>query len=159
MTEKILEPYYNTVVIISGYFDPLHEGHIEYINYASKLGFMLCCIVNNDKQAELKKGKSYINENARYKIMSSLKQINFSIISIDEDKSVSKSIEFVYNTFKSCYPNTNTNFIFAKGGDRFSSEIPEAEVCRELGIKIIDGLGKKINSSSEIIKRINDSNK
>ena len=57
------------VVIVSGYFDPLHVGHLEYLRMASELGDQLLVIVNNDKQAKLKKGESFMSEKDRMEII------------------------------------------------------------------------------------------
>jgi len=133
------------IVIASGYFDPLHIGHIEYLKLAKALGNKLVVILNNDKQCILKKGKSFMSQNERKIILESLKSVDEVFLSIDEDKSVCKSIEALAEKYK------NHEVIFAKGGDRFSHEIPEARVCTKLGIKIVDNLGKKIQSSSNLI--------
>ena len=126
------------VVVASGYFDPLHVGHIECLELAKQLGEKLIVIVNNDLQAKLKKGKSFMNEQDRMKIVSSLKCVDEVFLSIDKDKTQCESL----NHLK---PD-----IFAKGGDRMSNEIPELKICKKLGIKIIDGLGEKIRSSSNL---------
>lgn len=125
------------VIAVSGYFDPLHVGHIEYLEMARGLGGKLIVIVNNDKQAELKKGSSFMNEKDRLKIIKSLKCVDEALIAIDIDGTVCESL-------RSCRPD-----IFANGGDRKEEEIPEAKVCQELNIKMVDGLGEKIRSSSE----------
>ena len=127
-----------TVVAVSGYFDPLHVGHLEYLEMAKQLGDKLIVIVNNDKQALLKKGKSFMNENDRAEIVSALKCVDEVFLSIDEDKSVCRSLEAIK-------PN-----IFANGGDRNLSEIPETAVMKKFNIKMVDGLGEKIRSSSAI---------
>ena len=124
------------LVAISGYFDPLHVGHLEYIKLSKKLGDRLVVIVNNDFQSKLKKGKSFMNESDRLEIVKSIIWVDDAIISIDKDGTVCKSIEFIK-------PD-----IFANGGDRKNKEIPESKICNKLGIKIIDGIGKKIRSSS-----------
>ena len=129
------------VVATSGYFDPVHLGHIEYLKMAKGLGDKLIVIVNNSAQAILKKGYEFMPLNERVEIIKSLKFVDDVFVSIDEDKTVCKSIEALK-------PN-----IFAKGGDRFSGEIPEGEICKELGIKIVDGLGNKIQSSSDLVSR------
>ena len=129
-------------VAVSGYFDPIHVGHIEYLKLAKQLGDKLILILNNDDQLKLKKDKPFMPLNGRKVILESIKYVDEVFISIDKDKTVCKSLEFLK-------PD-----IFAKGGDRFSYEIPEAEICKKLNIKIIDGLGKKIQSSSSLISNI-----
>ncbi len=134
MKEKI-------IVAASGYFDPLHFGHIEYLELAKKLGDKLVVIVNNDEQATLKKGKSFMPLVERMKIVTALRCVDEVVVSIDKDRSVCKTLEMIK-------PN-----IFAKGGDRTADEIPEAAICNKYNIKIIDGLGAKIQSSSELVKK------
>ena len=126
------------VVTTSGYFDPLHVGHLECLEMASELGDKLIVIVNSDLQAKLKKGESFMKEEDRMRIVSALKCVDEVFLSIDKDKSQCESL-------RSIKPD-----IFAKGGDRTSGEIPESKICRELGIEIIDGLGEKIRSSSDL---------
>ena len=138
--KNLEEKFLKSVVVASGYFDPIHVGHIEYLELAKTMGDKLVVIVNNDWQAALKKGKSFMKEADRLKIVSSLKCVDEVFLSIDKDKTVCKSLE------------TINPDIFAKGGDRFSNEIPESKICEKLNIDIIDGLGKKIRSSSLIIK-------
>lgn len=130
------------VIVVSGYFDPLHIGHIEYFKLAKGLGTKLIVILNNDIQAKLKKGKSFMPLKERKQIIESIKYVDEVIISKDKDLTVCK-------TLKSINP---TPHIFAKGGDRFSYEIPEKQICNEKGITIVDGLGKKIQSSSNFYK-------
>tara|TARA_S200002703_G_scaffold41140_1_gene35784 strand:- start:2370 stop:2783 length:414 start_codon:yes stop_codon:yes gene_type:complete len=133
------------IVVTSGYFDPIHVGHIECLEKAKQLGDKLIVIVNNDNQAILKKGKPFMSDKDRCSIVSKLKMVDEVFLSIDQDRSVCKSIEYL------------KPHIFAKGGDRTSDEIPESKVCREYGIEIIDGLGDKIRSSSEFINNLNKS--
>jgi len=125
------------VVVASGYFDPIHVGHIEYLEKASLLGDRLVVIVNSDHQAKIKKGRSFMSESDRMKIVSSLRCVDKVFLSIDTDGSVCESL-------RSLSPD-----IFAKGGDRTTSEIPESQVCRDLGVDIVDSLGEKIRSSSK----------
>lgn len=126
------------VVAISGYFDPIHVGHLEYINMAKKLGDKLVVIVNNNYQCELKKGKPFMDEKDRVTIVSNLKNVDEVFLSIDKDKTVCASLEKIK-------PD-----IFANGGDRKNYEIPESIICKKYDIKIIDGLGDKIRSSSDL---------
>ena len=126
-------------IAISGYWDPLHVGHLDLFEKACELGDELIVIVNSDKQAIMKKGKSFMNEQDRKRIVESLELVDSAIIAIDEDKSVSKTLELIK-------PD-----IFANGGDQsFSEEAPEYGICFKLGIKMVDGLGDKIRSSSEM---------
>lgn len=138
------------VIVASGYFDPLHIGHVEYLKLARMLGDMLVVIVNNDKQAALKKGKSFMSENDRWRLVGELKCVDIPVLSIDDGASVSDTIQMLVD--KGFNPA-----IFAKGGDRFSNEIPEAQVCKKHNIQIVDGLGDKIRSSSELISNAYES--
>ncbi len=125
-------------VAISGYFDPIHVGHLEYITEARKLGDKLIVIVNNNHQCVLKKGKPFMDEKDRVIITSSLKDVDEVFLSVDHDKTVCKSLEKIKPT------------IFANGGDRKNYEIPESVICNKYNIEIIDGLGEKIRSSSDL---------
>jgi len=127
-------------VAASGYFNPLHKGHVEYLQKAKSLGDYLVVIVNSDHQRALKNSKAFMDQDERMSIIGALRCVDEVFLSIDEDATVCKSLEAV------------RPHIFAKGGDRFSSEIPEADVCRRLGIDMVDGLGQKIQSSSWLLK-------
>ena len=129
------------IVCISGYFDPLHCGHIEYFQKANELGDKLIVILNNDNQALKKKPKVFMPMEERRIILEAIKYIDEVYISIDDDESVCKSLQVV------------CPHIFAKGGDRFIDEIPEKEICDKIGIKIIDGLGEKIQASSDLVEK------
>ena len=126
------------IVATSGYFDPLHVGHLECLELARELGDKLIVIINNDLQAKLKKGKSFMSQEDRMKIIAALACVDEVFLSIDKDKTQCESLKYLRPS------------IFAKGGDRMTDEIPEAKVCSDLGIKIVDGLGKKIRSSSSM---------
>ena len=127
-----------TIVAVSGYFDPLHVGHLEYFVKAKELGDLLYVIVNSDFQAKLKKNTSFMVENDRLEIIQSLRIVDKAFLSIDKDKSVS-------NTLKMINPD-----IFGNGGDQIKGSILEEKTCSENNIKIVDCLGQKIRSSSEI---------
>ncbi len=132
----------NVVVAVSGYFNPLHVGHLEMIERAKKLGNKLVVIINNDYQVKLKGSVPFMSLADRVKIISALRAVDEVFISIDRDKTVCKSLAKVK-------PN-----IFANGGDRKSlGDVPEFPICQKLGIEMVDGLGKKIRASSELIKK------
>lgn len=126
-------------VCVSGYFDPLHVGHIEYMRRAKSKGDKLIVIVNNDKQAELKKGRAFMPVEERAQILQSLRLVDQVYVSFDEDRTVCKTLEMVH-------PD-----IFCNGGDQNNASIPEAEMCKKLGIELVDGLGEKIQSSSWLL--------
>ena len=129
------------IVVCSGYFDPLHVGHLENFELAKKLGGKLIVIVNNDEQAILKKGFVFMPEAERMKIVEAIGHVDEVFLSVDKDRSICESLRVI------------KPHVFAKGGDRSAGEIPEGSVCEELGIEIIDGLGEKIQSSSELVAR------
>ena len=126
------------VVAVSGYFDPMHVGHLEYLQLASKLGDKLIVIVNNNHQAELKKGEFFMHEKDRMEIIAALRFVDEVFLSVDTDSSVCKSLEIIK-------PD-----IFANGGDRSLDEVPETAVMKKHNIKMVDGLGSKIRSSSDL---------
>lgn len=128
------------IVCVSGYFDPFHIGHLEYLEKSKKLGDYLFVIVNNDYQAQLKKKKSFMNQYERLNIIRSLKCVDSAILSIDKDRTVIETLKIIK-------PD-----IFTNGGDQNNSTIPEIKICNELGIELVDGLGDKIQSSSWLIK-------
>jgi len=141
------------IVIGSGYFDPLHPGHIDYIKKIVQQKTTFYIIVNNDKQAELKKGKPFMNQQDRMTVVSSLEGVKPAnvILSIDEDTTVSKTIEYIVTVLRPLKGFVD-HIYFVKGGDRKADEIPEAEVCRRLGVTIVDkGFGDKIRHSSEYV--------
>jgi len=128
------------LVVASGYFDPLHVGHIEYLEKSKGLGDKLIAIVNNNKQTILKKGGFVMDELDRLKIVESLKVVDEVFLSVDEGRSVSKSLALLK-------PD-----IFTNGGDVNNIICREKETCMRLKIKMVDGLGEKIRSSSKFTK-------
>ena len=125
-------------VAVSGYFDPIHIGHLEYLRMAKDLGDSLVVIVNNNHQCKLKKGKHFMDENDRVEIVKALRFVDEVFLSVDKDRTVCKSLEEIK-------PD-----IFANGGDRATSEVPETPICKKFNIKMVDGLGDKIRSSSSL---------
>lgn len=135
------------VVVASGYFDPLHYGHIEYLQKSRDLGDKLIVIVNNDKQAAMKKGQPFMAARERVKLVRSLACVDAAIESVDDDASVCRTLAILH-------PD-----IFTNGGDQHSEETPEALICDELGVQMVDGLGDKIQSSSWLIKGMKSTSK
>jgi len=133
------------VVATSGYFDPLHHGHIDLFKLSKELGDHLIVIINNDNQTIQKKGFVFMPAEEKAKIIAELSCVDHVFISIDEDQSQCKTLEYL------------KPHIFSKGGDRYTYEIPETPICREHGIEVIDGVGAKVQSSSDLIKKAKDS--
>jgi D-beta-D-heptose 7-phosphate kinase/D-beta-D-heptose 1-phosphate adenosyltransferase len=130
------------IVAVSGYFNPLHVGHLEMINRARRLGDRLVAIVNSDYQVKLKGSVPFMSQADRLKIVAALRDVDEVFLSIDRDRSVCRSLAKIR-------PD-----IFANGGDRHSiGDIPEFPVCQKFGISMVDGLGKKIRASSLLIAR------
>ena len=136
------------IVIVSGYFNPIHKGHIEYFYLAKKLADILIVIVNNDFQREIKGSTLFMLEDERKIIVEQLKVVDKVFLSIDKDKSVSKTIEKIYSIYSKDY-----DLFFANGGDQNNKSIPESNICKHLGGDLVDGLGDKIQSSSWLIKK------
>jgi cytidyltransferase-like protein len=132
-----------TLVIASGYFNPLHMGHIEYLERSKELGDTLIVIVNSDHQIKLKGSKEFQNELERLLIINSLRCVDYAVLSIDTDRSVNKTIELLKE--KNSEMET---ILFANGGDQTLETILERETCERLGIQLVDSLGEKIQSSS-----------
>ena len=135
------------IIIVSGYFNPIHKGHIEYFNKAKSLADKLIVIVNNDYQRELKGSKPFQDVEERATIVSNIKAVDEVVISIDNNRSVTDTIKHIFNLY-----SKNYTLIFANGGDQNNESIPEARVCKRLGIELVDGLGEKTQSSSWLLK-------
>ena len=134
-------------IIVSGYFNPLHKGHLEYFNNAKALCDELFVIVNNDHQRELKGSKPFQDEQERLLIVSNIKAVDKAVLSVDKDRTVCESIRMLFERYGEDY-----DLAFANGGDQDNETIPEIPVCKELVVELIDGLGDKIQSSSWLLK-------
>ena len=132
------------IVAVSGYFNPVHKGHIRLFKEAKKLGDELVVILNNDNQVKLKGSVPFMNQRERSEVVSALECVDSVFLSIDKDRTICESLKVI------------EPHIFANGGDRRNTkEIPESKVCKELGIKMVFKVGgRKIQSSSSLIKNI-----
>ena len=137
------------VIIVSGYFNPIHKGHLEYFNNAKNQADKLFVIVNNDHQRALKGSKEFQDENERMIIVSNIKAVDKAILSIDNDKTVCKTIKSIAGEFGNKF-----DLGFANGGDQNNDTIPEREVCNMMNVALIDGLGDKMQSSSWLLKKL-----
>ena len=135
-------------IIVSGYFNPIHKGHLEYFQNAKKLSDELFVIVNSDHQRALKGSKEFQDEQERIFIVSNIKPVDKVILSIDQDRTVCRTIEKIANEY-----GQNYLLSFANGGDQNNETIPEKPICEKLGITLVDGLGGKIQSSSWLLNK------
>ncbi len=127
----------NKIVCTSGYFNPLHKGHLALFKAAKNLGERLIVIVNNDEQVKLKGSLPFMDENERQEIVNAIRYVDYAIISIDKDRTVRETLRLIK-------PD-----VFIKGGDSTLENIPEKQMCEELGIDLVIGVGgNKIQSSS-----------
>ena len=135
-------------IIVSGYFNPLHKGHLELFEKARANGDLLWVIVNSDQQRELKGSKPFMNEDERITIVKAIGVVDKALVSIDKDKTQCETLTRLAKEYGIKY-----DLFFANGGDQNNDSIPEVPVCRELGIGLIEGLGNKIQSSSWLLKK------
>lgn len=136
-------------VIVSGYFNPIHKGHLELLRKANEFSDdYVIAIVNSDLQRELKGSKEFQDENERLEIVSSIRYVGVGMISKDLDRTQIETIKHVHNEY-----GQDWELYFANGGDQNNDSIPESEICNKLGIKLLDGLGGKIQSSSWLLKK------
>ena len=134
-------------VIVSGYFNPLHKGHLELFEKAKSNGDELWVIINNDYQRDLKGSKKFMDEDERLIIIKAISFVDRALISIDKDRSQCATLANLAEKH-----GNNFELFFANGGDQNNDSIPEANVCREKGIGLLQGLGDKIQSSSWLLK-------
>jgi D-beta-D-heptose 7-phosphate kinase/D-beta-D-heptose 1-phosphate adenosyltransferase len=129
---------------VSGGFDPIHVGHIRLFKEAKKFGDKLIVFVNSDKFLKDKKGYVFMSLKERIEIIEAIKVVDLAVKVIDKDESVCETLKI------------HKPYLFANGGDRKANNIPEYDICEELGIKMKFGVGgSKVQSSSNLIKKIN----
>jgi len=135
-------------IIVSGYFNPLHKGHLELFEKAKTKGDALWVIVNSDLQRELKGSKAFMDQQERLIIVTAIGTVNKAFVSIDKDKTQRATLADLADKYSGEY-----SLFFANGGDQNNDSIPEVLVCREKGIGLLEGLGDKIQSSSWLLKK------
>ena len=134
------------LIIVSGYFNPLHKGHLDLFEKAKEVGDLLCVIVNNDIQRELKGSKFFQDQDERIQIIRALSIVDMAWISVDNDLTQNETLKVMVDKFYG-----SMKLAFANGGDQTNETIPEADICRTFDIELIDGLGDKIQSSSWLL--------
>ena len=141
------------VVIVSGYFNTLHGGHLDMIEEAKELGNRLIVVVNNDKAQVLKKGKVILDQGNRMRLIRALRLVDEVMLSIDDDLGQAKTLRMI----RELYPNDD--LIFANGGDRDPNKhaLPEneSEACMECKITTVFGVGSREVEKRDSSSRIN----
>ena len=135
-------------IIVSGYFNPLHKGHLELFEKAREAGDELWVIVNSDLQRAIKGSKEFMLENERLLIVSAIGIVDKALISMDKDKTQCATLGDLADKY-----STEYELYFANGGDQNNDSISEVSVCKEKGIGLLEGLGDKIQSSSWLLKK------
>ena len=135
-------------IIVSGYFNPLHKGHLELFEKAKTKGDVLWVIVNSDLQRALKGSKAFMDEDERLIIVKAIGIVDKALVSMDKDKTQCATLRFLANEY-----GTEYDLFFANGGDQNNDSIPEVAVCIKMNIGLLEGLGEKIQSSSWLLKK------
>ena len=143
------------VGIVSGYFNPIHTGHLDYLEGAKQECDILYVIVNNDHQVGIKGSKQFMDDNARLRIVRALRCVDKAMISVDEDSTVVRSISKIHKRYAD--DPFMPGLYFMNGGDRKTYNTPEAQVCEELGIHLLYSVGGgKTESSSTLLQKVKD---
>lgn len=139
-----------TLVVISGYFSPIHVGHLDMIEAGAAAGDELFVIVNNNAQQILKKDRVVIDEADRLRVVEALRVVDHSMVALDDDPTVCATLEAIAQRFE------GHNIIFGNGGDRVPDNVPESDVCERYGITMVFGMGgeEKADSSSRLIEEL-----
>ena len=165
MTLKIKRKWHKNIVILSGGFDPVHIGHIRMFREASQLGHYVIVGLNSDDWLTRKKGKPFMPWEERKEIIESMRYVNQVLPFDDSDDTASdliKRVHTLYNSNSYSHEYSDLGHIgmldyyqiyFANGGDRGEGNVPEVDVCKELDVEMLWGVGGgKIQSSSDLIK-------
>lgn len=148
--EKSMSYLSKKIIITSGYYNPIHIGHINLLRSAKQLGDHLAVIVNNDDQVRLKGSVSFMPQEERVAIIQSIRYVDEVVLSSDRDTSIAESLRQIAGKYR------GSKIFFAKGGDRNADNIPSQEktVCDELNITIVNGVGGgKVQSSSWLLAK------
>ena len=138
-----------SVIVLSGGFDPIHKGHLRMFREASWLGHQVIVGLNSDEWLTRKKGKPFMDFEERKEIIEGFKYVNQVLPFNDLDDTASDVIKQVCNL----YQDYDVNIYFANGGDRGKGNVPELDVCKDLNVVMLWGIGGgKIQSSSDLIK-------
>tara|TARA_Y100001973_G_C5196518_1_gene334630 strand:+ start:1730 stop:2326 length:597 start_codon:yes stop_codon:yes gene_type:complete len=146
------------VMLVSGGFDPVHKGHLEMIANARKQADEVWVILNNDTWLREKKGKFFMKQDEREYIMSQVKGVTKTFIMnprIPGDKTACDGIYSAVQAYRRTFKG-KMKMAFGNGGDRIEGNIPEADYCDSMGVDMVWGLGKKVQSSSWLLEKFNN---
>lgn len=144
------------VVITSGYFNPLHIGHINLFREAKELGDFLVVIVNNDEQVKLKGTVSFMPQQERIEVIKALKYVDEVFLSTDK-YAAGKHVPIAGSLKAVAKKYSGSKLYLAKGGDRNAGNLPEDELkaCEEFNIEIVNNVGgRKVQSSSWLLNKV-----
>lgn len=141
------------VILLSGGFDPIHKGHIEMIQNARKLAHKVWVGVNSDEWLINKKGKFFMNREERSYICSNIKGVD-KVFSDWEDDEMGSAVNFIRDA--KVFSAGWVEIAFGNGGDRKKKNTLEKEYCKQNGIHLVWGLGGKVQSSSDLLKKWNE---
>src|SRR3989344_7833996 len=135
------------VVAVSGGFDPIHPGHVRMFKEAKALGDVLVVILNNDNWLQAKKKYSFMSAQERKEVIESIRYVDKVVVTRHPKNPTDMGVLVDLKRLK---PD-----IFANGGDRKADNIPEYELCKKLGIKMVFNVGEggKIQSSSWLVDK------
>ena len=138
------------IVAVSGGMDPIHVGHIRLFRKAKKLGDELVVILNNDNWLQKKKGFIFMPQHERREVIEAIEGVDRVVLSKHQKNPSDMS---VCGELLEIKPH-----IFANGGDRNKSNIPEVDVCRSISCAMVFNIGKggKVQSSSWLLKKFLD---
>ena len=133
----------NKTVMVSGGFDPIHGGHVQMIRDAARFGDVIV-VANSDEWLMRKKGYVFMSFEERAKILKEIKGVILVSAVDDSDGTVCDAIRLLRPDY------------FANGGDRGKTNTPEQDVCEELEVEMLWGIGGdyKFNSSSDLAKNL-----
>lgn len=149
------------IMILSGGFDPVHEGHVAMFEHAAKLAHEVIVGLNSDAWLTRKKGKPFMKFESRLIVVSSMRAVDLATKFNDDDGTACDLISSIYKEYCDEYNHLKLRIAFGNGGDRSGKDkIPTAEaiMCEKLGIEMVWGVGgeEKANSSSWLIKNATD---
>ena len=147
------------VMLVSGGFDPVHKGHLQMIESAREYAEEVWVILNNNSWLKEKKGKAFMSEREREYIMSQIKGVTRTFICnprTPTDKTVNDGIYSAVMAYRRDYDEP-LSMAFGNGGDRVLGNIPEEDYCNSMNVDMIWNLGKKVQSSSWLLEKYNNS--